>query len=61
VESVTAAKQQKLRATAEQFLQQQTRLRNGRFDVVAMAPASGTGGSEQAASAYAFDWIKNAF
>jgi putative endonuclease len=61
VESVTPSKQQKLRATAEQYLQQETRLQNGRFDVVAMTPATQTGESARSGSAYTFNWIKNAF
>lgn len=61
VESVTPTKQQKLRATAEQYLQRETRLQNGRFDVVAMTPAIDTGDATRATSAYIFNWIKNAF
>jgi putative endonuclease len=61
VESVTPAKQQKLRATAEQYLQKETRLQNGRFDVVAMTPAIETSESKRPASGYTFNWIKNAF
>lgn len=61
VESVTPSKQQKLRATAEQYLQQETRLQNGRFDVVAMTSAIATGKMAQPVSAYTFNWIRNAF
>ena len=61
VASVTPSKQQKLRATAEQYLQQETRLQNGRFDVVAMTPATLTGETARSGSAYTFNWIKNAF
>jgi putative endonuclease len=61
VESVTPSKQQKLRATAEQYLQQETRLQNGRFDVVAMTPATNTGETARPENAYNFNWIKNAF
>jgi putative endonuclease len=61
VESVTPAKQQKLRATAEQYLQQETRLQNGRFDVVAMTQTAGTNATTRSAIAYTFNWIKNAF
>lgn len=61
VESVTPAKQHKLRTTAEQYLQQEAGLQNGRFDVVAMTPAIETGESKQPTSEYTFNWIKNAF
>ena len=56
-ETITASKQKKLRLTAAQYLQQETRLSNVRFDVVAMTRKVGNNG----ANAYAFDWIKNAF
>jgi len=57
LESITASKQQKLRITAEQYLQKETRLKNGRFDVVAM-----TGKVQNNSSTnYTFEWIKNAF
>jgi putative endonuclease len=57
LESITASKQQKLRITAEQYLQQETRLKNGRFDVVAMTGIVQNNGSNH----YNFEWIKNAF
>lgn len=57
VESITQSKQQKLRATAEQYLQQETSLSNGRFDVVAMTKKIQNNHSD----GYTFDWIKNAF
>lgn len=57
LESITRSKQQKLRVTAEQYLQQETRLTNGRFDVVAMTGKVQNNGSES----YTFEWIKNAF
>lgn len=60
-ESVTPVKQQKLRAAAEHYLQQETRLRNGRFDVVAMTTPSAAGETARPASAYTFNWIKDAF
>ncbi|MGB5454627.1 MAG: YraN family protein [Gammaproteobacteria bacterium] len=56
-ETITPSKQKKLRLTAEQYLQQQTRLKNGRFDVVAMTEKVGNNGSND----YSFEWIKNAF
>ena len=55
--SITGSKQNKLRMTAEQFLQQETRLKNGRFDVVAMTGKLQNNGSTH----YSFEWIKNAF
>jgi putative endonuclease len=61
LESVTPSKQQKLRATAEQYLQNETRLKNGRFDVVAMSPATVPDETTQAENTYNFNWIKNAF
>ena len=57
LESVTAGKQAKLRLTAEQYLQQETRLKNGRFDVVAMSDKVHNNGPND----YSFEWIKNAF
>lgn len=57
LESVTASKQEKLRITAEQYLQQETELKNGRFDVVAMTGKVQNNGSDN----YTFEWIKNAF
>lgn len=57
LESVTRSKQEKLRITAEQYLQQETRLVNGRFDVVAMNEKVHNNGSD----IYSFEWIKNAF
>ena len=57
LESVTPGKQEKLRITAEQYLQQETKLNNGRFDVVAMTEKVQNNGS----NIYSFEWIKNAF
>lgn len=57
LESVTPSKQLKLRKTAEQYLQQETALNNGRFDVVAMTEKVQNNGSD----IYSFEWIKNAF
>jgi putative endonuclease len=57
LESITASKQHKLRITAEQYLQQETRLKNGRFDVVAMTGKVQNNSSNH----YTFEWIKNAF
>jgi len=52
LESVTTKKQGRILATAEQYLQQETKLENGRIDVVAMSHATGE---------YTFEWIRNAF
>lgn len=57
LESITSTKQQKLRFTAEQYLQQETDLTNGRFDVVGMTRKVQNNGAES----YTFEWIKNAF
>ncbi len=57
LESITNSKQEKLRITAEQYLQRETELKNGRFDVVAMTGKVQNNGSND----YSFEWIKNAF
>ena len=57
LESITSSKQEKLRITAEQYLQSETKLKNGRFDVVAMTEKVQNNGS----NIYSFEWIKNAF
>lgn len=57
LESITYSKQEKLRLTAEQYLQQETSLNSGRFDVVAMAKKLQNNDSSE----YTFEWIKNAF
>lgn len=58
LESITAAKQQKLRKTAELYLQQNNRYKNARFDVVSMSKSTQTNGNKQE---YIFEWITNAF
>jgi putative endonuclease len=58
LESITTAKQRKLRKTAELFLQQNTHYENARFDVVSMSKNNQTNEGKQA---YRFDWIQNAF
>ena len=45
LESITSSKQEKLRITAEQYLQTETKLKNGRFDVVAMTEKVQNNGS----------------
>lgn len=57
LESITRSKQNRLRITAEQYLQQETKLKHGRFDVVAMTEKVQNNSSKQ----YTFEWIKNAF
>ena len=57
LESITGSKQEKLRITAAQYLQSETKLKNGRFDVVAMTEKVQNNGS----NIYSFEWIKNAF
>ncbi len=57
LESITRSKQEKLRITAEQYLQRETKKKNGRFDVVAMTEKVQNNGS----NIYSFEWIKNAF
>jgi len=58
LESVTQAKQNKLRKTAELYLQQNKQYKNARFDVVSMSKNTQTGNVIQQ---YSFDWITNAF
>lgn len=58
LESVTPAKQLKLRRTAELYLQQNSQYRNARFDVVSMSKNTQAGNNKQP---YNFDWITNAF
>jgi putative endonuclease len=58
LESITAAKQQKLRRTAEFYLQKNDKHKNARFDVVSMSKNNQTSNNKQE---YTFDWITNAF
>ena len=58
LESITAAKQRKLRRTAELYLQQNDKHKNARFDVVSMSKNNQTSNNKQE---YTYDWIKNAF
>ncbi len=58
LESITTAKQRKLRRTAELFLQQNRQYENARFDVVSMSKNNQTNKHSQQ---YNFDWIQNAF
>lgn len=60
LESITPQKQQRIKSTAEHYLQNETKLKNARIDVVAMSQKPQntlTGHTEE----YSFDWIKDAF
>lgn len=58
LESITFAKQHKLRKTAELYLQQNNQYENARFDVVSMSKNNETSKHKQE---YTFEWITNAF
>jgi putative endonuclease len=58
LESITPAKQQKLRRTAELFLQENSQYKNARFDVVSMSKNTQTKGNVQQ---YTYDWVTDAF
>lgn len=58
LESITFTKQQKLRRTAELFLQENCQYKNARFDVVSMSKNTQTKNSEQQ---YTYDWVTDAF
>jgi len=58
LESITSAKQKKLRLTAELYLQQNSQYKNARFDVVSMSKNTQAANIKQQ---YTFDWIANAF
>lgn len=57
-ESVTLQKQQRILSTAQEYLQYETKLKNGRIDVVAMSEKPQNTANKDN---YTFDWIKNAF
>lgn len=61
LESVTAQKQQRILRTAEEYLQHETKLKNGRIDVVAMSEKLQNANIENPNENYSFEWIKNAF
>lgn len=61
LESVTTQKQQRIMRTAEQYLQHETKLKNGRIDVVAMSQQPKNGQGVEVEAEYSFKWIKNAF
>lgn len=60
LESITTRKQERFIATAELYLQQETKLKNGRIDVVAMSQKPQNTLTEQPQD-YTFDWIRDAF
>lgn len=57
LESITPAKQRKLRRSAEYYLQQNPQYENARFDVVSMSKNNQTSHNKP----YTYDWIQNAF
>ena len=61
LESVNIQKQQRILNTAEQYLQNETKLKNGRIDVVAMSQKPQNKGTDDNEDNYSFEWIKNAF
>lgn len=61
LESVTAQKQQRILSTAEEYLQNETNLKNGRIDVVAMSQKPQNNDRDNTEDNYTFDWIKDAF
>ena len=58
LESITTAKQRKLRRAAELYLQKNQHYKNARFDVVSMSKNNQTSGNKQN---YTFEWIRDAF
>jgi len=61
LESITADKQARVSATAEQYLQLETTIKNGRIDVVAMSQKPQNKATGNSNDEYTFEWIKNAF
>jgi putative endonuclease len=59
--SITPQKQKRILATAEQYLQHETKIKNGRIDVVAMSKKPQNAPSTHPDKEYDFEWIKNAF
>jgi putative endonuclease len=59
--SITPQKQKRILATAEQYLQRETEIKNGRIDVVAMSKKPQNTPSTHPEIDYDFEWIKNAF
>ncbi|MDH5611064.1 MAG: YraN family protein [Gammaproteobacteria bacterium] len=61
LESVTTQKQQRILRTAQEYMQNETKLKNGRIDVVAMSQKLQNTHSENTEDSYTFEWIKDAF
>lgn len=61
LESITVEKQARVTATAEQYLQLETKMKNGRIDVVAMSQKLQNKAPKDSNDEYAFEWIKDAF
>lgn len=61
LESITTDKQSRVSATAEQYLQHETKIKNGRIDVVAMSQKPQNKATGNSSDEYTFEWIKNAF
>jgi len=61
LESITAEKQSRVIATAEQYLQQESKAKNCRIDVVAMSQKPQNKALVSSSDEYTFEWIKNAF
>jgi putative endonuclease len=58
LQSITSAKQLKIRKTAELYLQQHPQHKNARIDVVSMSKKNQTNHDRQE---YIFEWVTNAF
>jgi putative endonuclease len=61
LESITTDKQARVSATAEQYLQHETKIKNGRIDVVAMSQKPQNKATVNPNDEYTFEWIKDAF
>lgn len=61
LESVDQKKQQRILNTAEEYLQNKTKIKNGRIDVVAMSQKPQNKRDDNTQDIYSFEWIKNAF
>jgi putative endonuclease len=61
LESVTINKQARILATAEQYLQHETKMKNARIDVVAMSQKPQNKATGNSSDEYVFEWIKDAF
>lgn len=61
LESITSKKKHRITATAKQYLQNKTNIKNGRIDVVAMSQKPHNTASINFKDDYDFEWIKNAF